>query len=357
MLRQAGGTRSSPARAPASHALDADHVVAIDNVVRLNVARRREAAAAGDRPPRPSLVGLWFSLGHSTIVLVATAALLAVATSDALRDELDRTRLRYVGAVTAIVFLYLIAAVNTVSAVQLARRRRRNKIVAAEDPQQQHSAGCLARALAPLLALVDRPYKMYAVGLLFGLGLDTALSVGLVAVSASVAQSLPVALLLFLPALFALGMVLIDTVDGILMVRLYEGPPGFLRLGGGDHPHSDSDSERTRFLFRLFMSLFSIILALTIATVGVVALVDEEYSLGLGLADVESYHLGIACVAVFVVVWGAFLVVERRGRPQRRKEVAGRDIESSESVAVASGGDDDDDADSEGTTVYPVEQV
>jgi high-affinity nickel-transport protein len=198
------------------HAIDADHICAIDNVTRKLVHDGK----------RPIGVGLFFSLGHSTIVIVLTVAIVFAA--GAVKQTLPN--LQGIGAIagTAVsaVFLFLIAATNAAAlrdVVRALRSRRRGKTLA-EAPLQASldRRGLLGRCLGPLLRLVSRSRHMYGVGLLFGLGFDTATEVALLGIAAIAAgKGTPIWTILIFPALFAAGMSLLDTTDGILMTRVY----------------------------------------------------------------------------------------------------------------------------------------
>ena len=198
------------------HAIDADHICAIDNVTRKLVQDGK----------RPVGVGLFFSLGHSTIVIVLTIAI--VFASAAVKQTLPS--LQGIGGMVSTsvsaAFLFLIAVVNALAlrdVVHALRLRRRGEAFA--DASLQASLdrrGLFGRCFAPLLRLVSRSRDMYFIGLLFGLGFDTATEVALLGIAAIEAgKGTPVWAILIFPALFAAGMSLLDTTDGILMTRVY----------------------------------------------------------------------------------------------------------------------------------------
>jgi high-affinity nickel-transport protein len=198
------------------HAVDADHIAAIDNVT-------RKLMQAGKRPVS---VGLMFSLGHSTIVVLASAGI--AATALALQSRMDG--LKEIGAVAGTIvsslFLFAIALMNLVilRAVLRAFRRVRNgePYVDEDFDLLLANRGLLARIFRPLFRLITKSWHMYLLGFLFGLGFDTATEVGLLGVSAaSAAQGLPTWSILVFPALFTAGMTLIDTTDSILMLGAY----------------------------------------------------------------------------------------------------------------------------------------
>ena len=198
------------------HAVDADHIAAIDNVVRKLMQDGR----------RPYSVGLFFALGHSTVVVLASVGVAAAATT--LQDSFQMLKLAggTIGTGVSALFLLLIAAVNVIILRGVWRSfrdvRRGRRLERAQLDTLLAGHGVLARLLRPLFRVISRSWHMYPLGLLFGLGFDTATEVGLLGVSASQAsQGLsPISLLIF-PALFAAGMTLLDTTDGVLMVRAY----------------------------------------------------------------------------------------------------------------------------------------
>jgi high-affinity nickel-transport protein len=198
------------------HAIDADHICAIDNVTRKLVQDGK----------RPIGVGFFFSLGHSTVVIVLTVAIVFAA--GAVKQTLPSLQGigGTVGTSVSAVFLFLIAVINAAAlrdVVRALQLRRRGETLA-EAPLQASldRRGLLGRCFAPLLRLVSRSRDMYGVGLLFGLGFDTATEVALLGIAAIEAgKGMPVWAILIFPALFAAGMSLLDTTDGILMTRVY----------------------------------------------------------------------------------------------------------------------------------------
>ncbi|KAI8813931.1 high-affinity nickel-transport protein-domain-containing protein [Cladochytrium replicatum] len=199
------------------HAFDADHIAAIDNVV-------RKLVAAGEKP---IFVGFFFATGHSTVVFIATVAIcLAV---NAVSEQFDNYRKisGLIGASVSGAFLLLIAMVNIFVLTLIIKTLRdiRSGVVhsSVQLDGALDSGGILSRyILKPAFKSIDRSWKMYPLGLLFGLGFDTATEVTLLGISAVQAQNgMPIWLIIFLPLLFASGMALLDTLDGILMLGAY----------------------------------------------------------------------------------------------------------------------------------------
>src|SRR5216683_8054516 len=202
------------------HAFDADHIAAIDNTTRKLV---------GDGK-RPLSVGFFFSLGHSSVVF-----LLAIALNFGIRALNIQVRhsgsalhgiTGVIGASVSGTFLYLIAALNVVilgGIIKVFREMRAGSFSEAELEEQLAKRGLMNRLLGPLNKRVDQPWKMYPIGLLFGLGFDTATEVAfLVLAGTAVISGLPFYAVLSLPFLFAAGMSLFDTADGCFMNFAYD---------------------------------------------------------------------------------------------------------------------------------------
>jgi nickel/cobalt transporter (NiCoT) family protein len=198
------------------HAVDADHIAAIDNVTRKLMQEGK----------RPVAVGFMFSLGHSTIVVAGSIAIAVTAVS--LQHRVDS--LRHVGSIAGTLvstcFLFGIAMINLIvlrSIFLTFRRVRRGGTYVEEDfDLLLGSRGFLSRLFRPMFALIRRSWHMYPLGILFGLGFDTATEIGLLGISATQAsKGLSLSSILVFPALFAAGMSLIDTTDNILMLGAY----------------------------------------------------------------------------------------------------------------------------------------
>ena len=198
------------------HAVDADHIAAIDNVTRKLMQEGK----------RPVAVGFLFSLGHSTIV-VAGSLLIAVAALG-LQQRLDHFRSigGVIGTLVSAVFLLAIAGVNLIvlrSVYHTFKSVRRGEPYVDEDLDLLlANRGFLARIFRPIFAMIRRSWHMYPLGVLFGLGFDTATEIGLLGISAAEAsRGLPIISILVFPVLFAAGMSLVDTTDNILMLGAY----------------------------------------------------------------------------------------------------------------------------------------
>jgi high-affinity nickel-transport protein len=292
------------------HAFDADHISAIDNTTRTLMGRGQ----------RPLSVGFFFSLGHSTVVF-----LLALALGFGVRvlGEQVRSSASTLRHVTTIVgtgvsggFLYVIAALNVVILISIARAfsaMRRGHYDEVELERQLNQRGLMNRFFGPLARRIDAPWKMYPVGFLFGLGFDTATEVALLVVSGSaVVGGLPIWAVLSLPLLFAGGMSLFDTLDGCFMNFAY----GW----------AFSKPVR-KVYYNLVITALSVAVAVLIGTIELLALLGNELGLHGALwrvvGSVNINTAGFAIVALFVVTWAVALVVWRIGRIEDRWTPAG----------------------------------
>ncbi len=286
------------------HAFDADHIAAIDNTTRALLAGRR----------RPVSVGFWFSLGHSTVVFGLTLALALGAHALVGAIRTDSSTLHQVtgavGTTVSAVFLYAIAAVNLVALLGIMRRMRDASSGAepAEQPDQV-GGGPLVRVFGRAVRWVRQPWQMFPLGLLFGLGFDTATEVGLLAVAAtSAVAGLPWYSLLALPLLFAAGMSLLDTADGLIMRFAYGWA---LREPG------------RRLRYNLTVTSLSIGVALVIGTVELLGVVggrlDSTGPLWSWAASLDLNAVGFGVAGLLIVVWLAAVAAQRltRGRDVR----------------------------------------
>jgi high-affinity nickel-transport protein len=198
------------------HAVDADHIAAIDNVTRKLMQEGK----------RPVAIGFFFSLGHSTIVVLGSIAIAATALALQHRIDAFRSIGAVIGTLVSTLFLFGIAILNLMVLRSIyrafARVRRGEPYVEEDFDMLLGSRSFLGRLFRPAFHLIGRSWHMYPLGLLFGLGFDTATEIGVLGISASEAgKGLPLWSILVFPALFAAGMSLIDTTDNILMLGAY----------------------------------------------------------------------------------------------------------------------------------------
>jgi high-affinity nickel-transport protein len=280
------------------HAFDADHIAAIDNATRRLVASGRRSVS----------VGFWFALGHSTVVIGAVALVLAgfTAFSASLSNEgsLLRQGASLWGSAISGLFLLIAGALNLPSLRGMGaalHRARGGAVDTAELERHLNSRGVLFRALGPLARLVDAPWKMYPTGLLFGLGLDTAASIGLFAAGALTPGVPPLAALV-LPLLFTAGMTLFDSADGVAMNRIYRWASG--------------DAHR-KAAYNLAVTAISVAVAFLVGAVALASVAAQALEIRTGpLATVASMDTGMVGVGL-VVLLGSFglYALTRRARP------------------------------------------
>jgi high-affinity nickel-transport protein len=279
------------------HALDADHIAAIDNVVRKLMQHGR----------RPLSVGFFFSLGHSTIVILACVAI--AGATFALQDRLERVHAigSVIGTAVSAAFLFVIALTNLVILRGVWRSFR---IVCGGGAVDEDALdlllsgrGFLARIFRPLFRAITRSWHMYPLGFLFGLGFDTATEVGLLGIAASQgAQGLSPWLILIFPALFTAGMVLVDTMDSILMVGAY----GWAFV-----------NPLRKLWYNLTITAASIAVALFIGGLEALSLLADRlgleggvWRLVAGLND-DLADFGFVVVGIFVLAWGVSASIYR----------------------------------------------
>ncbi|WP_330281625.1 HoxN/HupN/NixA family nickel/cobalt transporter [Streptomyces sp. NBC_00588] len=275
------------------HAFDADHIAAIDNTTRKLMADGK----------RPVSVGFWFALGHSSVVIVLAALVAGGAQIAGTLVDDDSSTHRTLGVVGTTVsgsFLYVIAALNLVALLGILKVFRAMRAGTYDEKElEQHldSRGFMNRVLGRLTKSLTRPGQMYPVGLLFGLGFDTATEVTLMVMAGSgAAAGLPWYAVLSLPLLFAAGMSLFDTLDGTFMNFAYQW--------------AFSNPVRKVF-YNLTITGLSIAVAFFIGTIELVGVLHDK----LGLTDtvtewisgLDLDNVGYVIVGLFVVVWAAAL--------------------------------------------------
>jgi nickel/cobalt transporter (NiCoT) family protein len=271
------------------HAVDPDHIAAIDNVTRKLMQEGQ----------RPVAVGFYFSLGHSTVVVLASAAiaLTTVAFEEQLRTFRDIGGI--VGTSVSALFLFVIAGANIVILMSVYRTFRRvrggGRYDADDGDRLSMQTGLLGRLLRPVFAMVARSWHMYPLGLLFGLGFDTATEIGLLGISATEAsKGLPIWSIMVFPALFTAGMSLVDTTDGVLMLGAY----GWA-----------FKTPMRKLYYNLTITAVSVLVALVIGTVEVLWLIADKldlqgaaWSFVIGLNE-QFGILGYLIIAVFAASW------------------------------------------------------
>jgi high-affinity nickel-transport protein len=275
------------------HAVDADHIAAIDNVTRKLMQEGK----------RPIAVGFFFSLGHSTVVVAASCVIALMATTPQKRFP----GLIVVGTSVSAVFLFLIAMINIIvlaGIFRLFRRVRRGEEYT-EDELNIFLArrGLLGRLFRTLFRLISRSWHMYPLGLLFGLGFDTATEIGLLGISAAQAtKGLSTWSILVFPALFTAGMSLADTSDGVLMLGAY----GWAFV-----------NPVRKLFYNLTITFISVVVAVLVGGIEALGLVAEKLGLEGGIWDrvnIAADNFGVVgylVIGIFIASWLASFVIYR----------------------------------------------
>ncbi len=279
------------------HAVDADHIAAIDNVT-------RKLMQDGQRPVS---VGFFFALGHSAVVVLVAAAVAATAAALETRLEAWKEIGGIVSTSVSALFLFLIAAMNIVilrGVWEAFNRVRSGKPYVDQDLDiLLNNRGLIARLLRPMFRLVSNPLWMLPLGFLFGLGFDTATEVSLLGISAAqAAQGLSIWIVLVFPTLFAAGMSLVDTSDGILMLGAYEW--AFVR-------------PIRKLYYNLTITLVAVVVAVLIGGIEALGLLSDQLGLKggfwavIGKLNDNFNNLGFVIIGVFVVAWLASYLIYR----------------------------------------------
>jgi nickel/cobalt transporter (NiCoT) family protein len=278
------------------HAVDADHIAAIDNVTRKLMQEGK----------RPLSVGFFFSLGHSTIVVVASLVVYLTATVVATQFDAIKSFGAIVGTSISAFFLIAIALVNIVilrGVWQTFQEVRKGGGYIDQGPDMLLGGGVMAGIFRPLFRMISRPWHMYPIGVLFGLGFDTATEVALLGISAAAAaKGLSVVAMAVFPVLFTAGMTLVDTTDGILMVGAYGW--AFMK-------------PIRKLYYNLTNTFVSVIVALMVGGIEAGGLLKDQLNLTGGFWDfIGSLNdnfgtLGFVIIGVFVLSWVGSLVIYR----------------------------------------------
>lgn len=276
------------------HAVDADHIAAIDNVTRKLMQQGK----------RPVAVGLLFSLGHSTIVVLGSVAI--AATAMALQHRMDAARaIGAIGTLVSAMFLFAIAIANLIvlRSIYCAFVRVRGGAPYVDEDFDLLLAdrGFLSRLFRPMFDLITRSWHMYPLGFLFGLGFDTATEIGLLGISAAEAsKGLSLWSILVFPVLFAAGMSLIDTTDNILMLGAYGW--AFVK-------------PVRKLYYNLTITSVSVLVALVVGGIEALGLLADQFHLkGMIWTQVQMLNdnfgvLGYCIVGLFALSWVVSLII------------------------------------------------
>ncbi len=283
------------------HGVDADHIAAIDNTTRKLMQQGK---------PRFT-VGTWFSLGHSTIVVGLIAILVFVTRTVIGKIPALQSWGDIVGTLVSGSFLFVIGFINLLivfGVYRIFRQARAGNIKEEELDRYMENRGFLNRFLRPLFRFVNDAWQIYPIGVLFGLGFDTATEVALIAISVGigVASTVPLWQILVLPLLFTCGMVLTDTTDGVTMRCAY----GWAFL-----------TPLKKIYYNLTVTVMSVLVAFVIGGIELVQVLTIELGLGgpvwswFNGLDFET--MGFAIVGVFVITWATSYAFWKRGNYER----------------------------------------
>lgn len=308
------------------HSVDADHISAIDNVTRKLMQERK----------RPTTVGFFFSLGHSTIVILLSVAIAIAAV--VIKNVIPQLQNAggIIGTVVSALFLYIIAFINLLVLWEIFQTFR--KVTRGEEYSDQtledflNQRGLMARFFRPLLRMVDKSWKMYPVGLLFGLGFDTATEVGLLGIAGvEASKGLPALYILIFPLLFTAGMMLLDTTDGVLMLGAYGW--AFVK-------------PVRKLYYNMNITLVSVLVALVVGTIEIISIISGPLGLSGGVWDflnnLDFGLLGGIIIGLFVLSWLVSTIIykvkkydeiETREASHKRTEIVDDRVVSDEIVS------------------------
>jgi nickel/cobalt transporter (NiCoT) family protein len=293
------------------HAFDADHIAAVDNTTRKLM---QDNTVTGD-DRKPLSVGFWFSLGHSTIVFLLAFLLSAGVKALAGQVENDDSQLHSVtgiiGASVSGVFLWILGILNLavlLGIIRVFREMRAGRYDEQALEDQLNKRGFMNRILGGLTKSVRRPWHIYPIGVLFGLGFDTATEVGLLVLAGGAAAfNLPFYSILILPILFAAGMCLMDTTDGVFMNAAYGW--AFAK-------------PVRKVFYNITITSISVAVALIIGTIELIGVLADQAKIDSGpiaaIADIPLDYAGYGIVGLFVLSWLVAIAVWKLGRVEEK---------------------------------------
>src|SRR5215469_13113189 len=277
------------------HAVDADHISAIDNVTRKLMQEDK----------RPVAIGFFFSLGHSTIVIALSIVIALTATAIQQNFPGLQNIGGLIGTSVSALFLFVIAAINILILWEIFQTFRRVKNGGEYNEQTLdeflNQRGLMGRFFRPLIRMVNSSWKMYPLGVLFGLGFDTATEVGILGISASSAtKGLPIWYILLFPALFTVGMCLLDTTDSILMLGAYGW--AFVK-------------PVRKLYYNMNITLVSVLVALVVGGIEVLSIIGGQLNLGgtfwdsvTNLSD-NFGTIGYLIIGIFIASWAISSII------------------------------------------------
>jgi nickel/cobalt transporter (NiCoT) family protein len=269
------------------HGVDADHIAAIDNTTRKLMQEGK----------RPITVGMWFSLGHSTVVVALIIGLIVATRAVTADIPVLQSAGAVIGTLVSGSFLWIIGFINAVIVIgmyKIFQTLKEGKLNQQELDNLLENRGFMNRFFRPLFKMISKPWHIYPVGLLFGLGFDTASEIALIAISVGIGVStnIPMYYVLILPLLFTCGMVTVDTADGIVMRVAY----GWAFL-----------NPVRKIYYNLTVTVISVLVAWAIGTIELLQVLSSELNLnGLfwnWLNTLNFEMIGFGIIGIFVASW------------------------------------------------------
>ena len=269
------------------HGVDADHIAAIDNTTRKLMQEGK----------RPYTVGMWFSLGHSTVVVALIIGLIFATRAITTNIPALQSTGAIVGTLVSGSFLWIIGFINAVIVIgiyKIFQTLKQGKLNQEELDNLLENRGFMNRFFRPLFRVINKPWHIYPVGVLFGLGFDTASEVALIAISVGigVSTSIPIYYILILPLLFTCGMVTVDTADGVAMRVAY----GWAFL-----------NPIRKIYYNLTVTVISVLVAWAIGTIELLQVLSTELNLsGLfwsWLNTINFEMIGFGIIGIFIMSW------------------------------------------------------
>jgi high-affinity nickel-transport protein len=271
------------------HAVDADHIAAIDNTTRKLIQQGK----------RPVTVGMWFSLGHSVIVIALTVALIIATRAVANAVPAFESGGAILGTTISGVFLFIIGLVNlmiVLGVYKTFKALKTGQIGTAQVDESMNKNSFMNRTMGKLFKIVNEPWQIFPVGILFGLGFDTATQIALIAISVGVSGSVPFIYVLALPLLFTAGMVTVDTSDGVSMRCAYGW--AFLK-------------PIRKIFYNLTITIISVLVAFLIGGIEIVQVYATEIGATTGvlgwLNSLNFEDIGYFIIASFLIAWAIAL--------------------------------------------------
>jgi nickel/cobalt transporter (NiCoT) family protein len=278
------------------HALDADHIAAIDNVT-------RKLVQSGERPVS---VGFYFALGHSTVVMIAVLIVYWTAAVASERFKQWQEVGEIISTCVSACFLFAIALINLLAMQDTYRTLRRQKLNPAQSETINPLMGqaIISRLLRPLMKTLAKPIHMYPIGFLFGLGFETATEIALLQVSASSgAKGQSLMNVMVLPVLFAAGMTLVDSADGMIMAGAYNW--AFI-------------NPIRKLYYNLTITFVSVVVGVVVGGIELIGLVKDKLNLDggwfwftIGILQDNFGAIGLTIVGVFILTWLISAIVYR----------------------------------------------